>query len=250
MGGLTRVAALRRRDGGRGGRREAAVPTSKGEFAGLETGRGPGRASAGEGFAVTARRSRRERTRAPRGLDRTVGRSRPNVENPVDLHANRREPGAQLPGWAFSAIMIPVGESAARHEPEVGDRAFEIPERLLPFVVTRSDDANPARRLRGRAALKVPRAAVFAWIGRRKLLARRSAARGWNVPAAQILGPAEVVPVLAEMAEIVGGLALAWAFAAQEWPFDDGAVAPLEMLKAGRLRGVLDAAPGFGAAFT
>ena len=41
-----------------------------------------------------------------------------------------------------------------------------------------------------------------------------------------------------------------WAFLTQEWPFDDEVAFPLEMLKAGRIQEVIDAAPGFGAAFS
>ena len=50
--------------------------------------------------------------------------------------------------------------------------------------------------------------------------------------------------------DLIGDPELAWAFLTQDWPFEKTVALPLELLKAGRIDEVLDAAPGFGATFT
>ena len=94
------------------------------------------------------------------------------------------------------------------------------------------------------------RTTVYDWVKRNTLLAWRSTKRGLRIPAAQILGSGRVVPGLADVVEIVGDPELAWAFLTQEWPFEDEAALPLELLKAGRMEEVIGAAPGFGATFS
>ena len=84
----------------------------------------------------------------------------------------------------------------------------------------------------------------------RTLLAWKSTRRGLTIPAEQILGPGKVVDGLAGVLNVIEDPELAWAFLTQEWPFDEEAAFPLEMLKAGRIQEVIDAAPGFGAAFS
>ena len=100
------------------------------------------------------------------------------------------------------------------------------------------------------ARLQVSRTTVYDWVDRRTLLAWKSTRRGLTIPAEQILGPGKVVDGLAGVLDVIDDPELAWAFLTQEWPFDDEAAFPLEMLKAGRIQEVIDAAPGFGAAFS
>ena len=50
--------------------------------------------------------------------------------------------------------------------------------------------------------------------------------------------------------DAIGDPELAWAFLTQEWAFEETVALPLELLKDGRTREVLDAARGFGATFT
>ena len=89
------------------------------------------------------------------------------------------------------------------------------------------------------------------WLDRKRtLLAWKSTRRGLTIPAEQILGPGKVVDGLAGVLNVIHDPELAWAFLMQEWPFDDKAAFPLEMLKAGPIQEVIDAAPGFGAAFS
>ena len=76
------------------------------------------------------------------------------------------------------------------------------------------------------------------------LLAWRSTKRGQSIPAAQILGPGRVVPGLADVVDSIGDPELAWAFLTQEWPFEDTAMPPLELLKVGRTEEVVGAAHG------
>ena len=125
----------------------------------------------------------------------------------------------------------------------------DVPEKLRPFIVQRAGE-DIVGVSEAAVRLEVSRTTVYDWVDRGTLLAWRSTKRGLSIPAAQILGPGRVVPGLAGVADVVGGPELAWEFLTQEWPFEDAAVAPLELLKAGRVDEVLDAAPGFGATFT
>ena len=94
------------------------------------------------------------------------------------------------------------------------------------------------------------RTTVYDWVEKKTLIAWKSTKRGLSIPAAQILGPGRVVSGLAEVVDVIGDPELAWSFLTQEWPFEDTASTPLELLNAGRVEEVLDAAPGFGATFS
>ena len=59
-----------------------------------------------------------------------------------------------------------------------------------------------------------------------------------------------MVAGIADVVHAIEDPELAWEFLSQEWPFEDAVAMPLDLLKAGRLDEVLDAAPGFGATFT
>lgn len=124
-----------------------------------------------------------------------------------------------------------------------------MPEKLRPFIVQRAGE-DIVIVSEAAARLEVSRTTVYQWVEKNTLIAWRSTKRRLSIPAAQILGPGRVIPGLAGVVDIVGDPELAWEFLIQEWPFEDAATAPLELLKAGRLDEVLDAAPGFGATFT
>ena len=98
--------------------------------------------------------------------------------------------------------------------------------------------------------LGVSRTTIYDWVGRGTLLGWKSTRRGLTIPAAQILGPRKVIAGLAEVLEAIGDPELAWTFLTQEWPFEDEVAVPLQLLMAGRIGAVVDAAPGFGAAFS
>jgi len=70
------------------------------------------------------------------------------------------------------------------------------------------------------------------------------------LPAAQILGPGNVVADLAKVVDAVGDPELAWTFLTREWPFEDTVAKPLDLLKDGRVEDVLGAAAEFGSTFT
>ena len=125
-----------------------------------------------------------------------------------------------------------------------------MPERLRPFIVPRTGGEVMLGVSEAAARLRVSRTTVYQWVERKTLLGWRSTKRGLNIPAAQILGPGQVVAGIADIVDAIEDPELAWAFLSQEWPFEDVVAAPLELLKAGRVDEVVDAAPGFGATFT
>ena len=154
------------------------------------------------------------------------------------------------PRDARMAVAVALEAAAAQCKAEDGDSPVDVPERLGPFIVPRSAGRDMVSVTDAAARLKVSRTTVYDWVDRRTLLAWKSTRRGLTIPAEQILGPGKVVDGLAGVLDVIDDPELAWAFLTQEWPFEDEAAFPLEMLKAGRVEEVIDAAPGFGAAFS
>ena len=126
----------------------------------------------------------------------------------------------------------------------------EVPEDLEPFIVQRLPGSDTIGVSETASCLKVSRTTVYDWVEKKILLAWKSTKRGLTIPAEQILGPGKVVPGIARVLEIIDDPELAWAFLTQEWPFADRAVRPLDKLRIGEIEEVVDAAPGFGSAFT
>ena len=154
------------------------------------------------------------------------------------------------PREARLAVTAALEAAAAQCEAEEAVADPDVPERLRPFIVRRPVGDEIVGVSEASARLEVSRTTVYDWVRRNTLLAWRSTKRGLRIPAAQILGPGRVVPGLADVVDIVGDPELAWAFLTQEWPFEDEAALPLELLKAGRTEEVIGAAPGFGATFS
>ena len=165
------------------------------------------------------------------------------------LSRSAREFVRHRPREARLAVAVALEAAAAQCEAEERGARVDVPDKLRPFIVQRAGEdivgvSEAAMRL------EVSRTTVYDWVDRNTLLAWRSTKRGLSIPAAQILGPGRVVAGLADVVDVIGDPELAWEFLSQEWPFEDEVAAPLELLKAGCVDEVLDAAPGFGATFT
>ena len=154
------------------------------------------------------------------------------------------------PREARLAVTVALEAAAAQCEAEEAGAGADVPERLRPFIVRRVVEHEIVGVSEAAARLEVSRTTVYEWVRRNTLLAWTSTKRGLRIPAAQILGPGRVVPGMAGVVDIIGAPELAWAFLTQEWPFEDEAALPLELLKAGRTEEVISAAPGFGATFS
>ena len=148
------------------------------------------------------------------------------------------------------SLAVALEAAAAQCEAKEGTIGTEVPERLRPFIVRRNDDEDILGVSEAAARLRVSRTTAYDWVRRKTLLAWRSTKRGLSIPAAQILGSGRVVLGLAGVADAIGDPELAWAFLTQEWPFEGAVARPFDLLKAGRIEEVVDAAPGFGATFT
>ena len=153
------------------------------------------------------------------------------------------------PREARLAVAAALEAAAAQCEVEERKASVEVPDALRPFVMQRADE-DILGVSEAAARLGVSRTTVYDWVDRGTLLAWKATKRGLRIPAAQILGPGRAVPGLAGVVDAIGDPELAWAFLAREWPFEDRVATPLELLAAGRVDEVLDAAPGFGATFT
>ena len=170
------------------------------------------------------------------------------VEGIPALSQSAKEFVLQRPREARLAVAVALETAAAQCEAENSSTAG-VPETLRPFVVRRYQGDDIVGVSEAAARLEVSRTTVYDWVGKNVLLAWRSTKRGLSIPAAQILGPGRVVPGLADVVDTVGDPELAWAFLTQEWPFEDTAMPPLELLKVGRTEEVIGAAYGFGASF-
>ena len=170
------------------------------------------------------------------------------VEGIPVLSKSAREFVVQHPREARLAVAVALETAAAQREAD--DGGADVPERLQPFIVRRTDGEETLGVSEAAARLGVSRTTVYDWVQRGTLLAWKSTKRGLTIPAAQILGPGAVVAGLAEVVEVIEDPKLAWTFISQEWPFEDEVAKPLELMKSGRIREVLGAAPGFGDTFT
>ena len=155
----------------------------------------------------------------------------------------------QRPRQARLAVAVALEAAAAQCEAEDGTLA-DVPKPLRRFVARRTDGGDVLGVSEAAARLEVSRTTVYDWVEKGTLLAWKSTKRGLSSPAAQILGPGRVVSGLAEVVEITGDAELAWSFLTQQWPFENAAETPLELLREGRNEEVLNAAPGFGSTFT
>lgn len=98
--------------------------------------------------------------------------------------------------------------------------------------------------------LKVSRATVYNWIDDGRLLAWRLTRQGVVIPAEQIIAPGEVVRGIAEVVDAIGDAKTAWRFLTETSPFFDTPMRPIDVLKKGALKSVLDAARAHGDSFT
>jgi len=156
----------------------------------------------------------------------------------------------QRPAEARVAVAVALEAAAAQYEAKGGLSSVEAPESLEPFIVHGPQRSDMIGVSETALRLKVSRTTVYDWVEKKTLLAWKSTKRGLIIPSEQILGPGKVVPGIARVLEIINGPELAWAFLTQEWPFSDNAARPLDKLKVGDIKEVVDAAPGFGLVFT
>ena len=170
------------------------------------------------------------------------------VEGIPALSQSAREFVLQRPREARLAVVVALETAAVQCETEDSSTAG-VPEQLRRFVVRRYQGDDTIGVSEAAARLNVSRTTVYDWVDKKVLLAWRSTKRGLSIPAAQILGRGRVVPGLADVLESIGDPELAWAFLTQEWPFEDTAMPPLELLKVGRTEEVVGAACGFGSSF-
>ncbi len=155
----------------------------------------------------------------------------------------------QHPKEARMVVAAALEAAAVQYELEPDASHADVPERLKPFVVHRPSGADMTGVSDAAARLEVSRTTIYDWVEKKTLLGWKSTKRGLTIPVAQILGPGRVVPGIFEVLEIIGDPELAWAFLSQEWPFADHVARPIDRLKAGDVKGVVDAAPGFGTDF-
>lgn len=154
------------------------------------------------------------------------------------------------PKQARMAVAAALEAAAVQYEAEDNGSAADLPKALKPFVVHRPRESDMIGVSEASDRLKVSRTTVYDWTKKKILLGWKSTKRGLTIPAEQILGPGNVVPGIPGVLGIIEDPELAWAFLSVEWPFADDMARPIDKLKAGEVEEVVNAAPGYGMAFT
>lgn len=126
-----------------------------------------------------------------------------------------------------------------------------VPPALQRFVVTRQpSEGEWLTATEAAERLQVSRESVYAWIKNHRLLAWSRTRQGVVIPTEQILGPGDVVPGVARVLEVLPDARSAWRFLTEESPFLEPPQRPLDMLKAGGIDEVVNAAHAHTEAFT
>lgn len=154
------------------------------------------------------------------------------------------------PKEAQMAVAAALEAAAIQYVGRSDTSTSHLPEGLVPFIIHRPPGPDMIGVSEAAKRLEVSRTTVYDWVEKKTLLGWKSTKRGLTIPAEQILGRGKVVPGMAQVLEIIDESELAWAFLSEEWPFADDAARPIDMLKAGDVEKVVDAAPSFGTAFT
>ena len=154
------------------------------------------------------------------------------------------------PKEARMAVAVALETAAAHYEARSGRAANDTPDSLKPFIVHRPPGEDLINVSEAAERLRVSRTTVYDWVKRKTLLGWKSTKRGLTIPAEQILGPGKVMPGIAQVLDIIDDPELAWVFLSEEWPFAAKAARPIDLLKAGDIEEVENAAPSFGTAFT
>ena len=108
------------------------------------------------------------------------------------LSRSARDFVRRRPRDARLAVAVALEAAAVQSEAEDRD-ADEVPEGLRPFVLRRGGGEDIIGVSEAAARLGVSRTTVYNWTARGTLLAWKSTRRGLSIPAAQILGPGNVV---------------------------------------------------------
>lgn len=156
----------------------------------------------------------------------------------------------QHPKQARMAVAAALEAAAVQYEAEDSGPAADLPKALKPFVVHKPRGSDMIGVSEAAVRLKVSRTTVYDWVEKKILLGWKSTKRGLTIPAEQILGPGNVVPGIPGVLGIIEDPELAWGFLSLEWPFADDMARPIDKLKAGEVEEVVNAAPGYGTAFT
>lgn len=163
----------------------------------------------------------------------------------VAAHFARQHPRA-------ARLAVTAALEAAAVQFESKHRADEqtIPAALKPYLRggRTADDmigvATAAERLR------VSRTTIYDWIEKKRMIAWKTTKRGTVIPAAQIVGPGELVPGLMQVLAVIPDARAAWRFLSEPSPFFDRRRRPIDALKRGETATVTAAARAHGEAFT
>jgi len=173
---------------------------------------------------------------------------RPQVEGIADLSLHANEFLLSNPEAACSIAADALEVAGANYE-AVRELDY-IPEPTKPSMVIQAYGPEMIGPAEAASHLKIPEKQVREWVDKGVMIGWASLQHGITIPKEQILGSGKVVPSLKEIVEIMHDPELAWCFLSEKWLFGGKDVRPIDMLKKGKVREVLDAAPNYGFACT
>jgi excisionase family DNA binding protein len=156
------------------------------------------------------------------------------------------------PGQAQLAVMAAL-EAAATQFGALDRVEPTIPEKLRPFVIEAAAVIPPIGVIGADEAaqrLGVTRATIYNWIEAKRLIGWSLTRLGKMIPMEQIAGKGEVVAGIDRVLGLIPEPRAAWRFLDEVSPHFDTPQRPIDVLKAGKLDQVLNAARASGAAFT
>lgn len=177
---------------------------------------------------------------------KSVNEAAPPLERIPGLSERAARFARRHPRAAQVAVKIALETAASQVGINLDDDE-PIPDRLIPFVVDR--ELKDTLTIADAAArLNVTRPTIYDWVDKGKLLAWPSQKRGLVIPAEQILGPRKVVTGLADVLRIIDDPQVAWIFLTQETAFEEEVMRPIDRLKQGEVRDVVETAAVYGEA--
>src|ERR1700722_2488191 len=185
---------------------------------------------------------------------RKANKSKERVERPLTVRPALSRAAVQFvethPNEVTGIVASALEAAAALEAVQVVAPERVLPEALRRLVVPGRSDSEAGRVLSISEAaelLDVTRVTIYAWIESKRLLAWRATRRGVLIPAEQIMGVGEVVPGIDRVLAVIPEPEAAWDFLSEESAFLDsqGLERPIDALKAGKVDGVVAAAPSF-----
>ncbi len=147
-----------------------------------------------------------------------------------------------------SKLVAAVLEAAAAGQAQKPVRP-RVSDNLKRFVVVRESESEKLSISEAADRLKISRTTAYDWIEKGRMIGWKTTKAGVVIPAEQIAGAGELVPGISEVLRIVPDPRVAWRFLSEVSSFFDDPARPIDKLKTGLTKDVIQAAESYGEGF-